>query len=97
LGDRDGARGSGPPPAEVAWPLQAVAEEGVYAHGKVTVALLPEEVYGSAGEATVALRRLEDVLSEEELQALIAQQLLKARPGPRAAALRARRRRFRSV
>lgn len=45
-----------------------VLEGGVYANGQVMVQPLPAAIYGDAAERTVPLRRLEAVLSEEELQ-----------------------------
>ncbi len=41
---------------------------GVYANGQVVVQPLPAAIYGQSTERTVPLRRLEAVLTEEELQ-----------------------------
>ena len=41
---------------------------GVYANGQVVVQPLPAAIYGDTNERTVPLRRLEAVLTEEELQ-----------------------------
>jgi len=46
----------------------AVREEGAYANGRVHVTLLPEGVHGAASARDYSLRRLECVLSEQEVQ-----------------------------
>ncbi len=56
-------------PPTVACPLtQVVQQGGVYANGQVVVQPLPAAIYGESTERTVPLRRLEAVLTEEELQ-----------------------------
>jgi len=45
-----------------------VQQGGVYANGQVVVQPLPAAIYGDTTERTVPLRRLEAVLTEEELQ-----------------------------
>jgi len=47
---------------------QVVQQGGVYANGQVVVQPLPAAIYGDITERTVPLRRLEAVLTEEELQ-----------------------------
>ncbi|KAL0055143.1 hypothetical protein WJX82_007626 [Trebouxia sp. C0006] len=47
---------------------QVVQQGGVYANGQVVVQPLPAAIYGDTTERTVPLRRLEAVLTEEELQ-----------------------------
>ncbi len=47
--------------------LQVVHEGGVYANGQVVVQPLPAAIYGDSAERTVPLRRLEAVLTEEEV------------------------------
>lgn len=48
--------------------LQMVVEEGVYANGQVVVQPLPEAIFGPAAERTLPIRRLDAVLTEEQLQ-----------------------------
>lgn len=57
--------------------LQVVKEEGAYANGRVTVQPLPAETYGEGAQKTVALRRLEGVLIQEEADDLLAKELEK--------------------
>lgn len=47
---------------------QVVQQGGVYANGQVVVQPLPAAIYGDSAERTVPLRRLEALLTEEELQ-----------------------------
>ncbi len=56
------------PPTNACRLSQVVQQEGVYANGQVVVQPLPAAVYGDTTERTVPLRRLEAVLTEEELQ-----------------------------
>ena len=48
--------------------FQVVSQGGVYANGQVVVQPLPAAIYGESVERTMPLRRLEAVLTEEELQ-----------------------------
>lgn len=48
--------------------VQVVSQGGVYANGQVVVQPLPAAIYGETAERTMPLRRLEAVLTEEELQ-----------------------------
>ena len=59
---------------------QAVREEGTYARGSVAVRPLPPEVYGTAAERVVPLRRLEGgAMAEEDVARHVARELEKAR------------------
>ena len=48
--------------------VQMVVEEGVYANGQVVVQPLPEAIFGPNAERTLPIRRLDAVLTEEQLQ-----------------------------
>lgn len=56
-------------------------EEGVYANGQVVVQPLPEAIFGPAAERTVPLRRLDAVLTEEQLQEHCEKELQKVHLG----------------
>ena len=56
------------PPTVACLVSQVVQQGGVYANGQVVVQPLPAAIYGDTTERTVPLRRLEAVLTEEELQ-----------------------------
>lgn len=45
-----------------------VTQEGVYANGQVVVQPLPEAIFGPLVERTVPLRRIETLLTDEQLQ-----------------------------
>lgn len=47
---------------------QAVSEDGVYANGQIVIQPLPEAIFGVSTERAVPLRRLDAVLTEEQLQ-----------------------------
>ena len=57
--------------------LQVVSEEGVYANGQIVLQPLPEAIFGSDVERTVPLRRLDAVLSEDQLQEHCQKEMLK--------------------
>lgn len=55
-------------------------EEGTYARGSVAVRPLPPEVYGTAAERVVPLRRLEgSAVEEEDVARHVARELEKVR------------------
>lgn len=61
--------------------LQMVVEEGVYANGQVVVQPLPEAIFGPAAERTLPIRRLDAVLTEEQLQKHCDKELQQVDPG----------------
>jgi len=56
------------PPTVACLLTQVVQQGGVHANGQVVVQPLPTAIYGESTERTVPLRRLEALLTEEELQ-----------------------------
>lgn len=56
-----------------------VTQEGVYANGQVVLQPLPEAIFGPAAERTVPLRRLDAVLTQEQLQEHCDKELQKVR------------------
>ena len=61
--------------------MQVVSEGGVYANGQVVVQPLPTALYGEDAQRTVPLRRLEKVLSEQELEEHSSKEMQKVRAG----------------
>ena len=61
--------------------LQMAVEEGVYANGQVVVQPLPEAIFGPAAERTLPIRRLDAVLTEEQLQEHCDKELQQVDPG----------------
>lgn len=57
--------------------VQVVSEGGVYANGQVVVQPLPAAIYGDDAQRTIPLRRLEAVLTEEELEEQCAKEMHK--------------------
>ncbi|KAL3158051.1 hypothetical protein ABBQ32_011660 [Trebouxia sp. C0010 RCD-2024] len=57
---------------------QVVKEGGVYANGQVVVQPLPTAMYGGDAQRTIPLRRLEAVLTEEQLELQCAKEMQKA-------------------
>lgn len=62
--------------------VQVVKEGGVYANGQVVVQPLPTAIYGGDALRTIPLRRLEAVLTEEQLEVQCAKEMQKVQRCP---------------